>query len=268
MPHPPKLPVWKTTRECYRLVFAHAGDFIRISWLWVLVMIPVYAAAHAAIWYLTESPDSMISSFRLKSLVSMFPNVLEAGFLSAVAVSWHQLILVRHAPTTAPLILGRTVLLYAVWGFALFLLPCMIWTFMLPSEDIPTAWTGIYVVTSIIMLPIITILPLRFSLKLPAIALGHDTSLTQSFQQTRRNTLRLSLTAVVCWLPALLIMIAIAYALPDISQTPDLATYVAVSTVMSYTYAIPAILGITWLSLIYRHFVLTPHPLDSHGNPS
>lgn len=266
MSKPDKLPVWKTTWECYRLVFAHAGDFIRISWLWLIVMIPIYASAHAAIWYLTESPDRLTSSFHFKMLADCLPNILEAGFLSAIAVAWHQLILSGRPATTASLTLDRTVMTYAMWAVAMYLLPIIVWLLLLPSMEIPTAWVALSLAAALILLPVIAIVPLRYSLKLPAIALGQPLSFKESWQKTGGNTLRLSATVILSWLPALIALVAFGAVLPDISENPDLVTYVAVSTTMSYAYAIPAILGVTWLSLIYRHFVLTPHPLDLQGN--
>jgi hypothetical protein len=268
MSRPAKLPVWKTTRECYHLVFTHLGDFFRISWLWILVMIPVYMLAHATVWLLTESPDRLSDSLRFKMLAGCIPSVIEAYFLATIAVAWHQLILRAHTPTTAPLRLDTKIMTYALWAFAVFLLPMFAWLglFPEPSAKVPTGNEVMTHVAHFFLIPLISILPLRFSLKFPAIALTEPMSLAQSWWQTRGNSMRLSLTALVCWLPPVLALIPLAFALPDISEQPSLIAFVTVGIANSYAYALPAILGVTWLSLVYRHFVLTPHPLDSQGN--
>jgi hypothetical protein len=41
---PPKLPVWQTVRASYTIVAHNLGQLARICWLWVLIMVPVYAA--------------------------------------------------------------------------------------------------------------------------------------------------------------------------------------------------------------------------------
>lgn len=269
MSKPTKLPVWKTTWECYRLVFAHLGDFVRISWLWILVMVPVYAAAHGLVWYLIESPDKLGDSIRFKTLAGCIPSVIEAYFLATIAVAWHQLILRSRPATTAPLRLDNKILTYAFWALAIFLLPIIVslGLFEGPSGDeVPTGNEVMKYAGLILLFPVIATLPLRFSLKFPAIALVEPMSLAQSWQLTRGNTMRLSLTALLCWLPLVLALIPLAFALPDISDQPSLIAFITVGIANSYAYALPAILGVTWLSLVYRHFVMTPHPLDSQGN--
>jgi hypothetical protein len=41
---PPKLPVWQSVRASYAIVARNLGQLARVCWLWVLIMVPVYAA--------------------------------------------------------------------------------------------------------------------------------------------------------------------------------------------------------------------------------
>jgi len=40
----PKLPVWQSVRASYAIVARNLGQLVRMCWLWVLIMVPVYAA--------------------------------------------------------------------------------------------------------------------------------------------------------------------------------------------------------------------------------
>jgi hypothetical protein len=263
---PAKLPVWRTTRECYRLVYTNIGPLIQISWRWLLVMIPVYAVAHAAVWYFTFAKGAPILGGPASGLISNLPNILELGFLASVAVGWHQLILRSKSVSTPKLYLDQTGVAYACWVFMQFLAPTIILMVILPgwptdNSSTPerlfwyTVATSSVVLMDVLSIVAVLIIPLRLSLKLPAVALQRSMSLQESWQITRGNTWRLAATAFLCWLPCFLMFIATGIPLTSFSDKPALVNFVMSSTVMSLAYAIPTIFGVTLLSLAYRHFV-------------
>ena len=267
MPHPPKLPVWKTTRECYRLVFAHARDFVRISWLWILVMIPIYAASHSLIWLLQQSHYKLPDGPLLSVVTELILFIPDSIFLAAIAVRWHQLLLTnRRAETIAPWKLDRTTVQYGLLGYVIFILPGTLGMMLLPAE-LPSRL--VLIAASIAAVLSITV-SLRFCLKFPAISLGRSLSLTDSWKLTAGSTLSLLLVSLICCLPSLVTLLAVGLPFVLLLTPKELfesfATSVPVSVAGSLAYAIPTIFGVTLFSLAYRHFVLTPHPLDSQGN--
>lgn len=266
MSKPAKLPVWKTTWDCYRLVFTHLGDFIRISWLWILVMIPVYGAMHALSWSI-EFSNYRLSDGPLRSILSdLIRYVPDSIFLSAIAVSWHKLLLRNdQVETNIPWKLDRATVEYALWGLGIFCLPATLSAPFLPSEP-----SGLLVAIVLLAAIMAIVLTLRLCLKFPAIAVAEPISLQTSWRLTSGSTLRLFVISFLCWLPSLLALIATGLPFILAGTSQDLAEFNEVGMLWgvatSLAYAIPTIFGVTLLSLAYRHFVLTPHPLDSHGN--
>jgi hypothetical protein len=279
MSRPAKLPVWKTTGECYRLVFTHLGDFVRISWLWILVMVPVYAAMHSLIWYLTESPVKLTNDV-IKASALLIPMIPESIFLASIAVAWHALILRGDKPVTANrLRIDRTVLNYAGWAWIIFILLFVLAGLPLglidwspgqePSESdavVVASFSLCAVLWAFIGLTAWFMLTPRWSLKLPATALEQRLEVSTSWRLTKGNTWRLTWTSFLCAIPSLVASMAAVWYSFDVPANPDLGTYAISNTATSFAYAIPTIFGVTLFSLVYRHFVLTPHPLDSQGN--
>ena len=80
---PPKLPFWRTVGACYATVFGNLGQLLRISWLWLLIMLPVYAVAQ---WLTSPAQGSEMGDL----LLGMLPSVLELPALASIAVAWHR----------------------------------------------------------------------------------------------------------------------------------------------------------------------------------
>ncbi len=277
MPQSTKLPVWRTTSDCYRLVFNHLGDFVRISWLWILVMIPVYAMAHAAVWYATESPAKLTGEV-VKAFISLLPMIPESIFLASIAVGWHALILCGDSPTTSKkLLIDLTVLRYSGWAWLIFILPFFVATSPLglidwsPNQEpsdadaiVIASFSLCAIMWSLIGSIIWFMLTPRWCLKLPAIALRQNVALSESWRLTKGNTWRLTWTSLMCAIPSLVASMAVLWHFFDAPTHPDLTVYVVSNLIGSLAYAIPTIFGVTLFSLAYRHFMR--QPLDSQGN--
>jgi hypothetical protein len=271
------LPVWKTTRACYALVFANLAAFLRISWLWILVMIPVYAAVHWFLWTITLSDQSWPDDWRRTSANVLLPMVPELIFLASIAVVWHRLILRAQTPQSmAYLSVDQTVRAYAVVGFVVFIVPLLLalspivimsaW-FPDASETEPPGETDAQQSSAAILFPLLMsvvvpagiiamMLPLRFCLKFPAIALSHPMTLLDSWQLTRGNTWRLAFAAFLCSLPIwFLLWMWFVLFFEEKAAPLTMPAYIAQETLFSFAYAIPTIFGVTLFSLAYRHFV-------------
>src|SRR5262245_40834769 len=114
---PRKLPVWQTVSACYVTVAHNLGQLVRVSWLWLLIMVPVYAAAYWLVlfgWARTAPDWAWMAPRWVREIAPVTPLVVELPFLASIAVAWHHLVL-RHERVSAPayLRLDRQVWLYA-----------------------------------------------------------------------------------------------------------------------------------------------------------
>jgi hypothetical protein len=271
------LPVWTTTRDCYALVFANLAAFVRISWLWILVMIPVYAALHGYLWTITLSDEPWPDDWRRTCANVFLPLAAELIFLASIAVVWHRLILRAQSPESiAYLSVDRTVRAYAVTGFAVFVVPLLIalwpvlvmspWSPEAPQTE-PPGETDAQRASAAILFPLLMallvpagiiamMLPLRFCLKFPAIALAQPMTLMDSWRLTRGNTGRLAFASFLCSLPIWFLLLIWFVVFTEEKAAPlPITSYIAQETLFSLAYAIPTIVGVTLFSLAYRHFV-------------
>jgi hypothetical protein len=271
-PAPLKLPVWHTVCACYAAVARNLGQFVRISWLWLLIMLPIYAAIH---WMYWEWGDGVLSPGDLAAIV-------ELPFLASIAVAWHRLIL-REERVTAPayLRLDGTVWLYALYSLLLMLLvaaptvPLLVRMApagpvggpvglapgasdlgLLSSLAVFVMVQGIAVLLSLIL----AVLVPRLSLVLPALAVGERLSVGRSWRMTRANTLRLALATLLSTLPAYLFVLLVCLVLLwDWTAGEDRAVFAFANLIISVGFAVLAILAVTLLSLTYRFFGAQRH---------
>lgn len=273
-----KLPVWRTVRACYASVLQNLRQLVRISWLWLLIMVPVYAATN---WLV--SPDWTGTAPRwVREIAPVMPLVVELPFLASIAVAWHRLVLgYERVSASAYLRLDRQVWLYAVCSLGFLVLTTGPFLPVIAVHTQHSDWlldldTETFLLA--IMLPLVVpslaagvfLLP-RLSLVLPALALGERLSLWDAWRATRGNTLRLALATCLCMLPALFLVMVLPLLslllsepwllqaswewttwLNFINQLLDSTGY---ATFSSLTYSLLTILAVTLLSLTYQFFV-------------
>ena len=90
---PPKLPVWQTVRASYAIVGRNLRQLVRICWVWVLIMAPVYMALD---WLAETWPgDSGAQAAHrwLREIAAALPMPVDLPFLASIAVAWHRLVL-------------------------------------------------------------------------------------------------------------------------------------------------------------------------------
>jgi hypothetical protein len=304
-PAPRKLPVWRTVGACYATVSRNLGQLARISWLWLLIMLPVYAAQH----WLDRAPlegEGVTAAFiEVAALGAMIAAVVaELLFLASIAVAWHRLIL-RQERVTAPayLRLDRTVWLYLIRSLLLALLvmvPVAIPLALIGLSEVAATVAGDLVVVlglsllggSVVVLGQILVLLLvvpRLSLVLPALALGQPLSPREAWRASRANTLRLGLATGLCMAPAVLLLV-LAALLTLLLQAPwwlgysweRIVDFMSVTgrvrhvlqwmldsfgyaVLSSLAYAVLTIFAVTLLSLSYRLFVV---PSEASASPA
>jgi len=261
----PKLPFWATVGRCYATVFRNFGQLLRISWLWLLIMLPLYAIVHGLTWspaMETAAPEGGI----LALIISFLPNAVEFPVLASIAVAWHRLVL-REEAVRGPFYLRLD---SVVWRYALILLvffvlvaaPFVAATYsgisaalLDPKMSLSAAATPGAVATVIICLAatlaIAGFLLPRLSLMLPAIALGESLSAAAAWRVSGGNTWRLLWATLLCSVPLYVLLFApVAMYFRDETQ----ASAALVGTIGSLISVLIVTVGVTLLSLSYRHF--------------
>jgi hypothetical protein len=258
---PPKLPFWRTVGSCYAIVARNFGQLVRMSWLWLLIMLPVYAAVHWWIWPWSTGADQAVAERAGAGLVfaiTFLPNIVEIPALASIAVAWHRLVLRHQRVSDAPYLrLDGIVWLYAFAVLALWILgvgPLLFPTTLMntmPADprSLAALWISLAAVAA--GFTILLLLP-RFSLVLPAIALGESLSLADAWRATRGNTWRLAGPTLLCTLPPVIPFVLLAM----LADGGTRASSTIVSTISSLAYVLIVTIAVTLLSLAYRHLVL------------
>lgn len=259
-PAPRKLPVWAIVGACYVTVVRNFGQLVRISWLWLLIMLPIYAAVDWLVWPWTSGAQQSEEGI-IGLATSMLPSFIEIPALASIAVAWHRLVLRKEAVSSAfYLRLDHVVWWYALMLFVFLVLavgPFMLagaWATTPPDHtDEAAGWLPLaaLLVTIVVAVAIGFALLPRLSLVLPAIALGERLSLAGAWRATRGNTWRLAWASLLCSLPPLVPSTFLLWYVDSSARTAS----VIAGAVSSLAYVLFVTIAVTLLSLAYRHFV-------------
>jgi hypothetical protein len=293
---PAKLPVWSTVIQSFVLTLKNLGWFVKMAWVWVIVFMAALAAIYWASWP-NHQVATATGYFSWRGFLGTIPVSLLVG--SSIAVAWHRrLLLGEDLASSTYLRLDRVVLKYFAWGalFTLFwLVPIAIPLIAIdqwatpteaqlltespeaavaekPSGSVsgvtdsdPDSWmlnTPFFVAMFCVVFGAITIVsyvPTRLGLVLPALALGHQRfSFIESWHASSGNFWRLYLgTIVTIALPTLAVMMPMVVL--ELSEFSDTRLwYVFDNCLTEVLTLIIGMTGITFLSLAYRHFTGDP----------
>src|SRR6266436_986819 len=90
-----RLEVWRTVAEAYALTFGNLGYLLRISWAWVVLMMPVSLAFYAsAFWF--GRHNSAGEGYLASLFEDLLSTLLFLPFLASIAVAWHRLLLMNE----------------------------------------------------------------------------------------------------------------------------------------------------------------------------
>jgi hypothetical protein len=288
---PPRLPVWQTVRASYAIVARNLGQLVRICWLWVLIMVPVYAALDWLLETWRGESGAQATFPWMREIAAALPSPIDLPFLASIAVAWHRLVL-REERVTQPayLRLDGVVWRYVLYSFAFLLLErgtlaiCYLLAQNLAIEvdlsaglliDFLAAPIAVGAAMAIGLL----VLP-RLSLVMPAMAVGERLSLRHAWRITRGNTLRLGMATTLCMLPAVTVamlvpllmvlvrapwwldfswpqIVALMWAwVPIWELAIQLSQSLAYALFTAVSYPVLTIFGVTLLSLTYRFFAV------------
>ena len=271
-----KLPVFKTVGRAYRAAFGNLGTFIRISWLWLLLIIVVGLVFNAL------TPARLIPSdpaayarfdatdWMLVSVIGLVNKLAFLPMLSSIAVNWHRLLLRGEQPgPTAFMRLDAPVWAYVALAAmiavaqVLFSLPQSFATINILGTRTPTAAASLLLIATNLVFLAALMFMARYSVALPAKALEvPGIGFSEAFAATRRNTWRLSLGFTLCFLPLIVFGVLAVTVWPG--QAAVLGTgqiAIAFRVVGGVLGVLMGIIGVGFLSYAFEHFFLAP----AHG---
>jgi hypothetical protein len=281
-----KLPFWQTISLSYSFYFRHLGDALRISWLWLLIFMPLTGATNwlQMSWFAEAIPNMKPGKPPLPPAMPIAMTILGNAsalvmFLAgcSIAVAWHRLVLLgEHPGLSGGNIFSRNVWRYVGMGLAILLiagLPAFAVIASVSLWALPHAMDGgapemnaaksnpaIFILIPIAYLAACIIVT-RLCLLLPARAVG-DTRLTfkEMWGLTRGNAWRIFWGIAACSLPPLLVA-EIAMLILIVPPNPaNLASgamsgsWIVIGAIFSGYYLITLPIFIGFLSHAFLHF--------------
>jgi hypothetical protein len=248
----PRLRVWRTVAGSYALTFRYLGYLLRISWAWVVLMIPISLAYYASVFWLGWQTSS-------------FPDVLSTflflPFLASISVAWHRRLLLNdvwsgriYMRFDGPVVsyLGLSVVLSILF-------PALaIAATSSADAEWPELLTGVLLATAGLFLST------KIWLALPARALGDsEITIRQAWSGSRQNVWRLIAGSSLCSLPILVLAVLAETFGPDLEKTSEPLTYAAWQTLLEIGGTFLAEMpNVSFLSLAYRHLMQEREPAD------
>jgi hypothetical protein len=275
----PKLPLRRIIALSYSTYFDHFGDVWRISWLWLLLVLPL---AIATSWlqtaWLAQVITDMASGPHTLTRTAGFAlvgNITSLVFTFAgvsIAVAWHRRLLLDEAPGWS----GSNVATGSMWRYicvgiaiglivmlpvAAILVPTLFWLGpLLAGTGHGPPSPAIFLLVFVIYIAAFAAL-LRLTPLLPARAIG-DRTLTfrQVWNRTRGNIWRIFWGLTACSTPPLIALQIIFVVLTGFPNPLDIASgehfvkWAATGIVFTCGNLLLVPIWIGFLSHAYRHF--------------
>jgi hypothetical protein len=256
--------VWKTVKEAYATWWRNFPDLIRVCWIWMLLMAPLWAIW--VMWWQEPYIVGRIQAIRAGQSFDpsdLVPNVAPlVGLImlpafASMAVPWHRLLLRdEHPRVVAYLRLDCTVAAYAgiaLAGNMVMLAPNYVGAaFRFAGDATQDGAAALVASVEHLASVVIMFILARLSLVLPAMALGRrDVTLRAAWTASTGNSLRMSGAYVLCFLPLFVIRNG---TLTFLSHNDDhVAATLALITMNLLVFPV-SMIGVGMLSLAYRHF--------------
>jgi hypothetical protein len=254
---PAKLPFWRTVGSAYAMPFKHADTLGHVTWLWLGLMTPVLLLMSWIVVPLVTDVMGKIGTpagrdvhWQLQML-SFVKQIVLLPAVASIAVAWHRFILINEQPHERYLEIDRNVMLYASYVLVTSVVLNGIGHFpVYLAAATGIKWPDWAVgIASVLALPLLLIVA-RYSPILVAIALGQsDISLGDVWAATRRNTWRMALGPLAC-----IILLGIPGAIMFHLNGMNRLSAAAVLTLLDLISIIGGVVGVSFLSLAYRHF--------------
>jgi hypothetical protein len=265
-----KLPFWKTVADSYRWGFGRLPEVVVRFWSVLLALTIV----SLGLYWLVHPYETEAGSLGSGWISIIFIPFIGGIFTAMIAVPWHSLVLNDEPLAGQGLTFDTRVLSYATWGMAVmmpFLASFPLFTNAIPA-DLPTGATddtnaalatisfNMLAAAMVALIAGIYIFA-RLGIKVVATALRDPNgSLGVIWQNTSWSFWRLFWGPIITCLP----MIAAIWLLPDVAFVPDGGTppsrfsYAATNAAVGLVCTVFGLAPLTFLSLAYRHFMMSP----------
>ena len=241
-----KIRFWSTIGDAYGFVFGDATRLVRLSWFWWIAALVLGVAVS------TAASRLGVTEHRYQGWLVQYLVMVPA--LGAFAVSWHRAVLVGSDPPWMSIHLGARELRYALFSFVIAILSSGPFEQLLGGD----ADVGAIPLVADALVLVCSVIALRVSLCLPAIAIEHPLRLGDSWRLTRGNTLRLVGGSIFVAGPI--------YVLTNVFVTLLPATGLAGLLAMTSTF-LEIALSVCFLSFAYRQLTSEP-AVDRAGEVS
>ncbi len=266
-PSRPKLPVFATVRRAYAAAVSNFATFVRIAWLWIVLILLVNFAILALLpeRLAPTTPAGYVrfgvTDWAVLQAIGFLNALLVIPMLSSIAVNWHRMLLAGERP--GPMAFIRfDAPVWAYTGLAIiFSLIKTLVGFPQLAASVNSAGGAsplapfFQIAAALVFLAGLMYLA-RYSVALPAKALENGAiGPRRAFQATRGNTWRISWGFVLCFMPLIALGVASYWIWPGpavmLSASP---TATAIRLINGALAAIAGIVGVGFLSYTYLHF--------------
>lgn len=269
----PKLPVFKTAFESYRILGHNFWTFLRLAWIPYLATVGAYIVMvypPVADFLFRVMTMHMVGGAYLLVFI-----LLNIAFVPAMT-SWHRMIVldgsnpanpVRYKFRKAETEYLKTALKFVGFLFLLSIPIFIVDGIIMTMLDATLGWSlkgstggiALWTVSPVVIFALFFMVAARISLIFPAIAIGQPIDMGRSYILTQGQTWRFCTTLIVANLPLILAWELFSSVDPYSMPIPDAVIPVAQVAIVSLFY--PLTVGV--VSLAYRHLALeadTPAP--------
>jgi len=272
---PAKLPLGQAIKRSYSIFFSHFGDVLRITWLWLLIVVPIsgycmwlHGQKLPAIFDAIKKgqpPMTTPSSLR-DGVIQYGPSLLMVVAGTSIAVAWHRLLVLGERPGVSGSNLvtvnsGRYLLTGLTVGL-IFYLPLLLISQLIPTAGAhPNPMVALFLLLTYVVWIFAAVIALRISLLLPARAVS-DTDLTawQAWVRTRGNTWRMIWGSIACSLVIPIAVQLMTYPLGGYPTFGNIASegfptrFAIFGVISTITYILTMPIAIGFLTIAYGHF--------------
>lgn len=256
-----RLPFWRTVIDAYVVTYDNLGYLARISWAWLLLMIPIAFAFHTLMFWLGWhlKPTSTLGW-----VIKATGNLLPLTMLASIAVAWHRKLLEGELwPSSVYLRLDRVVANYLGLVLVTMLLMYIPLIGVAPIKDRVAPQTFIVLMLGAsIMMGAGIFVATRIWLALPAQALDRaDATIGNAWTITRGSFWRLLWGSALCFFPIIAVVTFVIWMILGVDglKGTTLAQYTLILTETFFGTLgtlVSAMPTVSFLSLAYRWLVM------------
>ena len=234
-------PVLATVGKAFAAPVTNARQLVHVLWPWVLAMVPVLLIFGWLAWPWMESAITGDSEARLA--LGWTGTLLSVPFLSGIAVGWHRFLLRGELALGAGRIWAYALSAAAIWAAANIAASVGLWMLRSPTPE------GALV--ALILTCVFSVLALRVSLILPAVAVASSVSWREVWKVTSGHTWPILFGAILAAAPIFIGQMALGTLIsPDITQFG----YVLSTLALGLAEAVLLVVTVGYLSFAYHWF--------------